>query len=81
MRETLPVDTDELPVTVYATRKIRPGRTVEFEGLLAAAIASAENFPGYLGSTVFRPNRPNDHEYLIVFKYNKISPKNQNCPV
>ena len=67
------VEMDDLPVTVYVTRKIRPDRVAEFERLLDQAIKTANKFPGYLGVTVFRPNRPRDHEYLIVFKFDKLS--------
>lgn len=70
MLEMPTVETDDLPVTVYVTRKIRPGRVAEFERLLDQAIKCADKFPGYLGVTVFRPK---DHEYLIVFKFDKLS--------
>lgn len=56
-------------VTVVISRRIKRGKEQEFERLNEAISAEAIHFPGYLGSTLFRPASSADPEYRIVFKF------------
>lgn len=56
-------------VTVVISRRIKPGREKAFEQLNNAISQEAVHFPGFLGSTLFRPASSADPEYRIVFKF------------
>ncbi|TVQ25737.1 MAG: hypothetical protein EA367_00665 [Leptolyngbya sp. DLM2.Bin15] len=60
------------PVTVDVVQRVRPGKAREFEALLESIINTASTFEGYLGASVFRPSRPGDGEYRIVFKFDRL---------
>ena len=64
---------EDPPVTAVASRRVRPGREEEFEGWVSGLLAAANEFPGYLGSEVLRPARPDDDEYRIVFRFDHAS--------
>ncbi len=64
---------DDPPITAVASRQVKPGREREFEEWVHGILAAANKFPGYLGSEVFRPNRPEDDEYRIVFRFDRES--------
>jgi len=62
------------PVTAVASRRVKPGREREFEEWIPGILASASEFPGYLGSEVLRPNEDSeDDEYRIVFRFDHAS--------
>jgi antibiotic biosynthesis monooxygenase (ABM) superfamily enzyme len=67
------IGTDDPPVTAVASRRVKPGREEEFEEWVSGLTAAAGEFPGYLGSNIFRPSRPDDDEYQIVFKFDHAS--------
>ncbi|MFH7243242.1 MAG: antibiotic biosynthesis monooxygenase [Spirulina sp.] len=60
------------PVTVDVVQRVRPSKERDFEVLLEHIISTASTFEGYLGSSVFRPSLPNDGEYRIVFKFDRL---------
>jgi antibiotic biosynthesis monooxygenase (ABM) superfamily enzyme len=64
---------DDPPVTAVASRRVKPGREEEFEEWVSGITATAAEFPGYLGSNIFRPSSPDDNEYQIVFKFDHAS--------
>ncbi len=62
------------PVTAVASRRVRPGREREFEDWATGILGAVNEFPGYLGSEVFRPgDDPDDDEYRIVFRFDQAS--------
>ena len=67
-------DTSELPklapdpVTVTVSRRVVPGREVEFEELADAVVAAVERFPGSLGAGILR-SALEGGEYHIVFRF------------
>jgi uncharacterized protein len=66
-------DTQNLPVTICILRRAKLGKEKEFEQLLSNIIASASEFPGHLGTNVFRPNDSDNPEYRIIFKFDLVS--------
>ncbi|MDP9455930.1 MAG: antibiotic biosynthesis monooxygenase [Actinomycetota bacterium] len=68
-----PTPQDDPPVTAVASRRVRPGREREFEEWVPGIMATANRFPGYMGSDVFRPSGPGDDEYRIVFRFDHES--------
>jgi antibiotic biosynthesis monooxygenase (ABM) superfamily enzyme len=60
-------------VTVVITRLVKPGCQVEFEDFLKGVSAACMEFPGHLGTTIFRPTNPLDLEYRIIFKFDRLS--------
>jgi uncharacterized protein len=64
---------DDPPVTIDITRKVRPGCEAEFEEILVGIIADAMKFEGHLGTNVFRPSNPNNPEYRVIFKFDRMS--------
>ena len=63
------------PVTIYVSRRVKPGCEAQFESVLKEMFRVVEDFPGYLGVTLFRPSPLNKTvtEYRIVFKFSRLS--------
>jgi len=61
------------PVTVVISRKVKPGCKKAFEKFISGITASAMTFEGHLGTNIFRPSSPTDHEYRIIFKFDRAS--------
>ncbi|GAB4525203.1 MAG: antibiotic biosynthesis monooxygenase [Pleurocapsa sp.] len=61
------------PVTVVITRKVKPGCEQAFEKFISGITQAAMTFEGHLGTNVFRPSHPKDHEYKIIFKFDRAS--------
>ncbi|MCD1646661.1 antibiotic biosynthesis monooxygenase [Marinobacter adhaerens] len=57
------------PLTVVVSRRVKKGNQEEFEALSSKMTERASRFPGYLGTTMFRPASEDDPEYRIVFKF------------
>ena len=73
--ESLSLPDADPPVTIYVSRRVKPGCEVRFEIVLKEMTHVVERFPGYLGVTLFRPS-PLDKtvtEYRIVFKFSHLS--------
>ena len=64
---------DDPPVTVVITRRVKPRCKKAFEKFISGITASAMTFEGHLGTNVFRPNDPEDNEYKIIFKFDRAS--------
>lgn len=64
---------EDPPVTVVASRRVKPGREQEFEEWVSGILGAAAEFPGYLGSNVIRPSESGDNEFQIVFKFDHAS--------
>lgn len=56
------------PVTVVASRTVRPGREHDFEQWAEAVLEVASEFPGYLGSSLLRPGQ-GGHEHHVVYRF------------
>lgn len=65
--------TEESPVTVMVTRRVKPGHETEFEASLSGIVAASSAFSGHLGATMFRPDRPGESQYGVVFKFDRES--------
>ncbi len=72
MATPAPVSPDQ-PVTVVISRRVKPGCEVAFEDFLAGVIKACSQFPGYLGSSIFRPANADDPEYRVIFKFDRLS--------
>jgi antibiotic biosynthesis monooxygenase (ABM) superfamily enzyme len=68
----LPSDTDP-PVTVYISRQVRPGCEARFEAIMHDVLRAAQNWPGHMGASVFRPTDARHPEYRVVFKFDRMS--------
>lgn len=66
-------DSVDPPVTVVISRKVKPGCEEAFEKFISGITAAAMTFEGHLGTNVFRPSNPEDHEYQIIFKFDRAS--------
>ncbi len=64
--------TEEPSVTVVISRRVKPGCEADFEAFLIGVIAACGQFPGYLGSNIFRPASPDDPEYRVIFKFDRL---------
>jgi antibiotic biosynthesis monooxygenase (ABM) superfamily enzyme len=62
-------ETNEEPVTVIISRRIKPGRERDFEAWLAGVTQKAHNFPGYLGANLIRPSNRKQPEYVTIFRF------------
>lgn len=60
-------------VTVVISRRVKPGCEAEFEAFLSGITAACCQFPGHLGTTIFRPAGPEDPEYRVLFKFDRLS--------
>jgi antibiotic biosynthesis monooxygenase (ABM) superfamily enzyme len=60
------------PVTVMVTRKPIPGKESEFEDYLVGITHAAMQYPGHMGTNVFRPTKA-EGAYRIVFKFDRRS--------
>lgn len=68
-----PNATPDTSVTVVISRRVKPGCEGEFEAFLVGVIAACSQFPGYLGSSIFRPASMDDPEYRVIFKFDRLS--------
>lgn len=60
-------------VTVVISRRVTPGCEAAFEAFLLGVTAACSQFPGYLGSSIFRPASADDPEYRVIFKFDRLS--------
>lgn len=64
---------NEPPVTVYISRQVRPGCEARFEAVMHDLLRAAQDAPGYMGASVFRPVDATRPEYRVVFKFDRMS--------
>lgn len=65
-------DTQDSSVTVVISRRVKQGYEADFEAFLAGITAACAQFPGYLGSNIFRPTSVDDPEYRVIFKFDQL---------
>lgn len=65
-------DNHDSSVTVVISRRVKPGCESNFEAFLAGVTAACAQFPGYLGSNIFRPASGDDPEYRVIFKFDRL---------
>lgn len=68
-----PTDGAGGPLTVIATRKVRPGHEETYEAWLAEIHAETRGFPGYLGAHVVRPAPGAEHEYTSILRFESLA--------
>ncbi|MBY5163912.1 antibiotic biosynthesis monooxygenase [Salsipaludibacter albus] len=56
------------PVTVTVARRIAPGREEDFVAFSRRALATAADWPGFLGGGILRPP-PGGDEYHVVYRF------------
>lgn len=66
-------NSEDPPVTVAVSRRIKPGMEQAFEQFVAELSEVAISFKGHLGANIFRPTHPGDTEYRIIFKFDHRS--------
>lgn len=66
-------NTQDTSVTVVISRRVKVGCEAAFETFLAEVTAACGQFPGYLGSTIFRPASAADPEYRVLFRFDRLS--------
>jgi uncharacterized protein len=66
-------DNNDPPVTICILSRAKPGKEQEFEEVVSSMIASAMEFTGHLGTSIFRPTDTDSQEYRIIFKFDKIT--------
>ncbi|HUJ58324.1 MAG TPA: antibiotic biosynthesis monooxygenase [Kofleriaceae bacterium] len=60
------------PVTVVATRRVKPGREPDYEAWLGKLIRDASSLPGFLGSVIQRPPPAGPREYTSIFRFDSV---------
>ncbi|MBW4472736.1 MAG: hypothetical protein KME45_20520 [Stenomitos rutilans HA7619-LM2] len=66
-------NSQDASVTVVISRRVTPGCEVAFEAFLIGVTAACAQFPGCLGSSIFRPASVDDPEYRVIFKFDRLS--------
>ncbi len=64
---------DNEPVTVVVTRRVRQGAASAYEAWLARLIESAKPLPGFLGARVERPREGEPLVYTSVFRFDSVA--------
>ncbi|MDR3455468.1 MAG: antibiotic biosynthesis monooxygenase [Rhodoferax sp.] len=57
------------PATALVTRRVRRGRTMEFERLMAGMQAAAAQFPGHMGGFLIPPEQAEQSCYRMLFAF------------
>lgn len=65
-------NTPDSSMTVVISRRVKPGCGADFEAFLTGVTAACAQFPGYLGSNIFRPASAADPEYRVIFKFDQL---------
>jgi antibiotic biosynthesis monooxygenase (ABM) superfamily enzyme len=61
------------PVTVIITRRVKAGRTADYEAWLQRLQHDARDLPGYLGVTTQRPAPGAPPEYVSVLRFDSLA--------
>jgi uncharacterized protein len=61
--------TDNQPVTTVFSQKVKPGREEGFEVWAKGIANAAQQFEGYRGVTILRPQDRVDLEYVIILQF------------
>lgn len=60
---------DNDPVTVCISRKVKPGKESDYEQWIKGITAAASTFQGHLGMNVLRPNAKTGGEYVTIYRF------------
>lgn len=63
-----PTSEDSGPVTISISRRVIPGKELEYEQWVQGITAEAVKFPGHMGVNVIRPTPPST-EYVSIFRF------------
>jgi uncharacterized protein len=66
-------NTDDPPVTISVSRRVKLGCEKEFEAIIIGITADAMSFKGHLGANIFRPTDTENPEYRVIFKFDRMS--------
>lgn len=66
-------NTDDPPITISVSRRVKPGCEKEFEAIIIGITADAMSFKGHLGANIFRPTDTENPEYRVIFKFDHMS--------
>lgn len=61
------------PVTLVITRRVKPGRTADYEAWLQQFQHEARSLPGYLGVTTHRPAAGAAPDYVSVLRFDSLA--------
>lgn len=64
---------DHAPVTVVITRRVKPGRTADYEAWLRQFQHESRALPGYLGVTTQRPAPGAPLDYVSVLRFDSLA--------
>jgi uncharacterized protein len=64
---------DNEPVTVVVSRRVRPGHEAAYEAWLDRLIQGAAPMPGYVGAKVQRPRQGEPPLYTSVFRFSSVA--------
>lgn len=65
----------EGPVTVSISRKVIPGKEVDYERWVSGVIEAASAYPGHQGSNVLRPSASTGNCYVLIYRFDNYA----NC--
>ncbi len=61
---------EEGPVTVIISRRVKPGKVLEFEEWTSGILRQVSKFKGYYGVNIIPPSDPGNLEYVVIFRFN-----------
>jgi uncharacterized protein len=64
-----PSPSDQDPVTLTVSRRVKRGREAEYETWLKGINQAAASFPGFCGVNVIRPSSNGQGEYVSIFRF------------
>lgn len=67
------MSTSTEPVTVVITRRVKAGRTADYEAWLQQLQQDARDLPGYLGVTTQRPASGAPLDYVSVLRFDSLA--------
>lgn len=65
--------TTEGPVTIVVSRRIKPGRELDYEVWLAGTTQVLAQFPGYLGCSTLRPDQTTGNEHVFIPRFDSLA--------
>jgi hypothetical protein len=68
-----PSPSDQDPVTLTVSRRVKRGREAEYETWLKGINQVAASFPGFCGVNVIRPSSNGQGEYVSIFRFDSYT--------
>lgn len=68
---------DEGSITVSISRKVNPGAEEFYEQWITGVIEAASHFAGHQGTSIMRPSRATNEEYVIIYRFDCY----ENCQI